>query len=143
MLSGEYEHGLDEKGRLILPAKFREILGDRCFITKGYDGCLSVYSAEEWDKFLQKLILLMANDKNPNARKVLRTFSSGGVESSIDKQGRVLIPASLREYAHITKDIKIIGVLDKIELWDKQTWEDYNDAELSLEDAALALDELL
>lgn len=140
MLLSTYEHSLDAKSRMIMPSKLREQIGETCVVTKGFDGCLTIYSADEWEKFEKKLAALPQN--NPKARKLIRTFGAGAVDIEIDKQGRLLLPAHLREYAGVTKDIVIVGALNKIEVWDKERWNAYNDDnELSLEEAATSLDE--
>ena len=102
MLIGEYEHSLDSKGRMILPAKIREDLGEKFIITKGLDGCLFGFSESEWNNFEEKLKQLPLTNKN--ARDFVRFFLSGAVEAETDKQGRILIPANLREYADLDKE---------------------------------------
>ena len=102
MFISEYNHTLDSKGRLIVPSKFRESLGERFYLTKGLDGCLSVYPTEEWGFFMEKLKKLPMTNKD--ARKFSRFFLAGATECEIDKQGRILIPANLREFAKLEKD---------------------------------------
>ena len=121
MLIGEYEHSLDVKGRLILPAKIREDMGDKFIVTKGLDGCLFGFSQNEWTNFEEKLKTLPLTNKN--ARDFVRFFLSGATECEIDKQGRFLITSNLREYATLEKDAIIIGVGTRIEIWNKATWE--------------------
>ena len=125
MFSGEYEHSIDTKGRVIMPLKFREALGSVFYITKGLDHNLLVYSAEAWQNFYEKLSKLPMADKN--ARGFSRLFLSGAVECEVDKQGRVLLPATLRNYAGIIKNATIIGNGDKIEIWSTETWNNYID----------------
>lgn len=133
MLSGEYEHSIDTKGRLIMPAKLREDLGDKFVITKGLDGCLFAYSQEEWQKFEDKLKTLPLTNKN--ARDSVRFFLAGAIECEIDKQGRFLISSKLREFSDLDKDVVIIGVLSRVEIWDKKKWEEYsNNQNGSVED---------
>ena len=108
MFIGEYEHNVDAKGRVIMPSKLREDIGDKFIITKGLDGCLFAYSQTEWTNFEEKLKALPLAQKN--ARNFVRFFLSGAVECEIDKQGRFLIPANLREHATLDKEIVIIGV---------------------------------
>ena len=108
MLIGEYEHSLDAKGRLIMPAKFREDLGEKFIITKGLDGCLFVFSSTEWTKFEEKLATLPISNKD--ARAFTRFFFAGAMDCELDKQGRFLISSNLREFAGLTKDVKIIGM---------------------------------
>ena len=127
MLIGEYEHSLDVKGRLILPAKIREDMGEKFIVTKGLDGCLFAFSQEEWLNFETKLKALPLSDKN--ARNFVRFFLSGATECEIDKQGRFLIAGNLREYAKLEKDTVIIGVGTRIEIWDKEKWKAYNSDE--------------
>jgi MraZ protein len=124
MLLGEYQHSIDGKGRVILPAKFREELGENCIATKGLEKCLFVYPKQEWSTIESKLKQLPL--AKAEARAFVRFFFSGAAELECDKQGRVLVPANLRDYATLDKDIVIIGVLNRIEIWDKTAWEEYN-----------------
>lgn len=127
MLIGEYEHTLDVKGRLIMPAKLREDLGENFIITKGLDGCLFGFSKTEWTNFEDKLKSLPLTNKN--ARDFVRFFLSGAIECEIDKQGRFLIASNLREYAELEKEVVIIGVGTRIEFWSISKWKDYNNSE--------------
>ena len=127
MLIGEYEHSLDVKGRLIMPAKLREDIGEKFIITKGLDGCLFGFSLSEWTNFEEKLKSLPLTNKN--ARDFVRFFLSGAVECEIDKQGRFLVASNLREYASMEKEIVIIGVGTRIEFWSKDKWKKYNSCE--------------
>jgi len=127
MLIGEYEHSLDSKGRMILPAKIREDLGDKFIITKGLDGCLFGFSENEWKNFEEKLKQLPLTNKN--ARDFVRFFLSGAVVAETDKQGRFLIPSNLREYATLDKDTVVTGVGTRIEIWEKNKWKKYNSTE--------------
>ena len=127
MLIGEYEHSLDVKGRLILPAKIREDMGDKFIVTKGLDGCLFGFSKNEWTNFEEKLKTLPLTNKN--ARDFVRFFLSGATECEIDKQGRFLITSNLREYATLEKDAIIIGVGTRIEIWNREKWKSYNSDE--------------
>lgn len=127
MLIGEYEHSLDVKGRMILPAKIREDMGDKFIITKGLDGCLFGFSQSEWANFEEKLKTLPLTNKN--ARDFVRFFLSGATECEIDKQGRFLIASNLREYSNLEKDAVIIGVGTRIEIWNKEKWKAYNSSE--------------
>ena len=120
--SGEYHHSLDTKGRLIVPAKFREILGSRFWIGKGFDQCLQIYDEEDWEAFSNSLKALPKN--SDKARKLVRYFMSGTVEVEIDKQGRILLPQVLRDRAGLDKDITLLGVGDHIEIWDTNTYEE-------------------
>ena len=135
MLIGEYEHSLDVKGRLILPAKIREDMGDKFIVTKGLDGCLFGFSQNEWTNFEEKLKTLPLTNKN--ARDFVRFFLSGAIECEIDKQGRFLIASNLREYANMEKEAVIIGVGTRIEIWNKEKWNKYNSKEnISAEEIA-------
>ena len=127
MLIGEYEHSLDAKGRLIMPAKLREDLGEKFIVTKGLDGCLFGFSQSEWQNFEDKLKTLPLTNKN--ARDFVRFFLSGATECEMDKQGRFLIAGNLREYANLEKDAVIIGVGTRIEIWNKEKWKSYNSDE--------------
>ncbi|MBO5349056.1 MAG: division/cell wall cluster transcriptional repressor MraZ [Clostridia bacterium] len=127
MLIGEYEHSLDVKGRLIMPAKLRADIGEKFIITKGLDGCLFVFSQNEWSNFEGKLKELPLTNKN--ARDFVRFFLSGATECEIDKQGRFLIVNNLREYANIIKEAVIIGVGTRLEIWNKENWKKYNSDE--------------
>jgi len=127
VLIGEYEHSLDVKGRLIMPAKLREDMGEKFIITKGLDGCLFGFSQNEWSNFEEKLKTLPLTNKN--ARDFVRFFLSGAIECEIDKQGRFLIASNLREYANMEKDVVIIGVGTRLEIWNKDKWKEYNSEE--------------
>ena len=127
MLIGEYEHSLDVKGRLIMPAKLREDIGENFIITKGLDGCLFGFSLSEWTNFEEKLKSLPLTNKN--ARDFVRFFLSGAVNVEIDKQGRFLIASNLREYASMEKEVVIIGVGTRIEFWSKENWKQYNNSD--------------
>ncbi len=120
MFVGEYNHSLDSKGRLIIPSRFRDALGDTFMVTKGLDGCLSIYDMEGWKNLEAKLQALPLT--NANARKFTRFMLGGAIECEVDKQGRILIPSNLREFAHLTKDVALVGVGGRIEIWDKETW---------------------
>ena len=133
MLMGEYSHSLDTKGRLIMPAKLRQDIGDKFILTKGLDGCLFAFSQTEWNNFEEKLKGLPLSDKN--ARNFVRLFLSGATECEIDKQGRFLIPTNLRISANLEKDARIIGVGTRIEIWNKETWEKC-DEEISADEIA-------
>lgn len=120
MFMGEYSHTIDAKGRIIVPAKFRESLGDNIVVTKGLDNCLFVYTSEDWRKFEEKLRTLPLTNKD--ARKFTRFFLAGAAEMEIDKQGRILIPSVLRGFAALEKDVVLVGVGSRIEIWDKARW---------------------
>ena len=124
MFIGQYEHSVDAKGRLIMPAKLREAIGDKFVVTKGLDGCLFAYSQTEWLAFEEKLKTLPLTNKN--ARDFTRFFLSGAIECEIDKQGRFLITSNLRDFAGLEKDVVIIGVNTRIEIWSKEKWTTYS-----------------
>lgn len=125
MLIGEYEHSLDIKGRLIMPAKLREDIGEKFIITKGLDGCLFAFSLEEWKNFEQKLRTLPISNKD--ARAFSRFFFAGAMDCEIDKQGRFLISNNLRSFAGLEKEVVIIGMDSRIEIWSKQKWQNTDD----------------
>ena len=140
---GEYMHTLDEKGRVILPAKFRDMLGDHCHITRGYDKCLSIYDDEGWEKCLEDMMKNLEHETDANFRRVNRIISSGGMDINIDKQGRMLIPPLLREHAGIDKEVSIIGSVNKIEIWSTEEWQKYVfDEENTLEDSAQEVEKI-
>lgn len=120
MFMGEYNHTIDAKGRLIVPAKFREELGEAFVITNGNDGCLNIYTEEAWETFSGKLLLLPSGR---NKREIIRKFVSQANTVEVDKQGRILIPPALREHAGLDKDVVLAGAIDKVEVWDKGRWE--------------------
>lgn len=139
MFMGEFQHSLDKKGRLIIPSKFRDILGSSFILTKGLDRCLFVYPKDEWSLLEQKLKALPFTQKD--ARAFIRFFFSGAVELDIDKQGRILIPPQLREHAGIDKEAVIIGVSNRAEIWSVEEWEKYSkEAAVSYEEIAETLD---
>lgn len=125
MLLGEYFHNIDAKGRIILPSKFRPELGDRFIVTKGFDGCLYGYAVDEW-KGIEEKIKTLPLITGKDARNFTRFFFSSAIECEIDSQGRILISSSLREFAELTKEVVIIGVSSRIEIWSKSKWEAYN-----------------
>ena len=131
MFMGEYSHTIDTKGRLIIPSKFREELGETFVVTKGLDGCLCVFSDEEWKAFEIKLKSLPLTNKN--ARQFARFFVAGATPCELDKQGRILLPATLREFAGLEKDVVLTGMLNRIEIWSKEKWNENN----SLDDVAM------
>lgn len=122
MFMGEYNHTVDAKGRLIVPAKFRESLGEEFVVTKGLDGCLFVYPMEEWKNIEEKFRSIPLTTKD--ARKFSRFFFSGAAACEVDKQGRILIPAVLREFADLQKEAVLAGVFNRIEIWSKERWQD-------------------
>ncbi|GEB76447.1 division/cell wall cluster transcriptional repressor MraZ [Sporolactobacillus inulinus] len=123
MFMGEFNHNIDTKGRLIIPAKFRDELGDSFVITRGLDQCLFVYPMNEWHRIEEKLKALPFTKKD--ARAFTRFFFSGASECALDKQGRVSIGNSLRDYAKLVKDCVVIGVSTRLEIWDQEMWSRY------------------
>ena len=125
MFIGEYNHTIDSKGRLIVPSKFREALGDEFVVTKGLDGCLFVFPMEEWNVFTQKLHDLPLTKKE--ARQFSRFFLAGAASCEVDRQGRILLPAVLRDFAQLDKEAVLVGVSSRIEIWSKTKWDAIND----------------
>jgi MraZ protein len=136
MFMGEYNHTIDPKGRVIIPAKFRENLGSQFVITKGLDGCLYGYPYDTWEEVGKNFQESMKANKE--ARKFSRFFFASASSCDIDKQGRILIPANLRDYAGLKKDVVLAGNLTHIEIWDKDKW----DADNSFEDMDDVADKL-
>lgn len=124
MFMGEYNHTIDAKGRLIVPSRFREKLGEEFVVTKGLDDCLFVYPLDEWahiEEAFRKVPLT-----NKKARDFVRFFFAGAASCEVDRQGRILLPANLRAYAGLEKEIVSAGVLNRVEIWDKEKWEKSN-----------------
>ncbi len=136
MLKGEYSHNIDAKGRLIIPAKFRDDLGEHFVITKGMENCLYVYPEEQWNEFEAKLNALpTTTDKK--ARALAYFFQGSAADGDLDKQGRTLIPSNLREFAQLGKEVVFIGMGKRAEIWDKARWDEKNaEVEMSIEDIA-------
>ena len=127
MFMGEYQHNIDAKGRVIIPSKLRENLSGTFIVTRGLDKCLFIYDRKRWEDIIGKLKELPWTD--PDVRRFARFFTAGAVECSFDSQGRILIPQNLREHAMLDKLIVTIGVVDRIEIWNKALWDDYNNEE--------------
>ena len=125
MFMGEYQHSVDAKGRLIVPSKFRETLGDSFVITRGLDNCLFGYPMDEWRKLEEKLKSLPMTKKD--SRAFARFFFSGATEVEVDKQGRINIPSTLLQHANLEKECVVVGVSTKIEIWAKDAWDNYFD----------------
>ncbi|MCJ7839544.1 division/cell wall cluster transcriptional repressor MraZ [Lederbergia sp. NSJ-179] len=123
MFMGEYQHNIDTKGRLIVPAKFRDALGESFVITRGLDQCLFGYPLDEWQQLEEKLKTLPMTKKD--ARAFTRFFFSGAIECEIDKQGRINLPTTLIGYAKLEKECVVLGVSSRIEIWNKEIWEEY------------------
>ena len=134
MFIGEYHHSVDEKGRLIIPSKLRDDLGEHFILTRGLDGCLFIYPNDEWNNVINKYKEL-PNVKE--ARNFMRFFLSGATNCEFDKQGRINIPSPLITYANLKKDCIIIGVNDRLEIWSKENWESFvSENEQSFSDMA-------
>lgn len=127
MLLGEYRHNVDTKGRVSVPSKFRGDLGQSFVVTKGLDNCLFMYSKQEWETFENKLKELPLT--NNDARSFMRFFFAGAAECEVDKQGRINIPQVLRDYAGIKKDVVIVGVSTRAEIWDSSNWDKYTSSD--------------
>lgn len=123
MFIGEFQHNLDNKGRIAVPAKFRNKLTAGAIVTRGLDHCLFVFSNKDWEVLAQKLIALPL--AQANSRAFARLMLAGAVDSELDKQGRILIPDYLREYAGLKKQTTVAGLYNRIEIWDSETWKQY------------------
>lgn len=141
MFIGEYIYSLDEKKRLAIPVKFRKELGKKAILTRGFDNCLVLYPLNEWDKLAKKLENLPIS--RAEVRGFLRIVFSGAVDVTFDKLGRILIPDYLKEYANLKKNVAIIGLANRIEIWDEEKWKEYRKkSEISTQDIAEKLKEL-
>lgn len=141
MLLGEYKHNLDSKGRIAIPAKFREKMPAGAIITRGLDNCLFVFAQKEWDVLAQKLVGLPL--VQANSRAFVRLMLAGAVDVQFDNQGRILIPDYLRKYADLKKQVVVTGLLNRIEIWDEKNWETYKQkTEAASEEIAEKLGEL-
>lgn len=140
MFMGTTNNSIDEKNRMIVPAKFRSELGSRCILTKGLDRCLYIYTTSAWNKQMEKISALPESD--PKVRAFIRHFCAGAAECEFDKQGRIVIPQELKNYANIEKELVTMGAMSKIEVWSKEVWEaPDNDSRMNTEDFANALTE--
>ena len=137
-MKGEYKHSIDAKGRLAMPAKLRDALGERFTVTKGLDGCLAVYPEEEWARLEDRIRGLGNGEK---ARRVKRYYFANAFDAQLDAQGRVLIPANLREFAGLEKDVTVIGQLDHAEIWNSDKWRAYNE-EIDAESVAADVEDM-
>lgn len=124
MLIGEYKHSVDTKGRVFVPSKFRDDLGEKFIVSKGIGNCLFVFSAEEWNNFSSKLRSLPISDTA--VQNFLRMLFASACECELDKQGRTLIPQRLRDHAKISQDAVIIGLMTRAEIWSSENWDDFN-----------------
>ncbi|WP_071130819.1 division/cell wall cluster transcriptional repressor MraZ [Enterococcus timonensis] len=135
MFMGEFQHTIDPKGRLTMPAKFREALGEKFVVTRGLDGCLFGYPLSEWEQMETKFEQMPVSKKD--ARTFVRYFYSSATECEIDKQGRINIPSSLRTHATLSKNCVVIGVSNRIEIWDETRWQTFSaDAEENFDEIA-------
>ena len=142
MFMGEYAHNIDKKGRIIIPAKFREELGDHVIFTRGLDGCLAVYTKEQWETIYEQLMKLPSTKKD--ARMFVRMMTSKAAECEIDAQGRVLIPSPLVKLAELVKECMVIGAANHVEIWSRERWEPVDEeANDAFEDIAESLTEFM
>jgi MraZ protein len=136
MLLGSYDHTIDDKNRLTLPAKFREAFTDGVVITRGLDGCLYAYRRADWDRLVESRLAPL-DPLSPETRRLERFFYSGASEAELDKQGRVMVPAPLLEHAQLGKEVVVAGVNDRLEIWDRAAWRrELAEVEGSAEDVA-------
>ena len=142
MFIGEYYHNLDAKGRIIIPAKFRDELNGAFILTRGLDGCLTIYSTEKWEKIFEEINKLPETKKA--TRQYIRMLTANACECTLDNQGRILIPANLSGSVNITKECVVVGANSHVEIWDKATWNAYmDDASENFEDIAESLSDLI
>ena len=142
MFIGEYYHNLDAKGRIIIPAKFRDELNGTFILTRGLDGCLTIYSTEKWEKIFEEINKLPETKKA--TRQYIRMLTANACECPLDNQGRILIPANLSGSVNITKECVVVGANSHVEIWDKATWNAYmDDASENFEDIAESLSDLI
>ena len=136
MLLGSYDHTIDDKNRLTLPAKFRQAFASGLFVTRGLDGCLFAYRREDWGRLVESRLSTL-DPLSPETRRLERFFYAGASESELDKQGRVMIPAQLIEHAKLGKEVVVAGVNDRLEIWDRAAWrKELAEVEGSAEDVA-------
>lgn len=141
MFIGEYQHSIDIKKRLALPAKFRKELGSKVVVTRGFENCLVVYTKDRWKKVMEELENLSTG--KAEARRFTRAILGGATEISLDKLGRILVPDYLKKYAGLKKNVTICGLSNKLEIWDKDKWETYRkQAEIDIDKVAEKLPEL-
>lgn len=120
MLKGEYQYALDEKGRVVIPPRFRRVLGDQMVATRGIDPCIAVYSPPEWTKLEEALRKLPTRQ-----RDVVRYMLAGAVDLELDRQGRVTLPLHLRQHAAIDRDVVVVGLISRLEIWSRSSWQSY------------------
>lgn len=136
-MTGQYQHSIDSKGRLFIPAKLREELGDTFYVTMGIDRCLSVYSDESWTRFTEKFESLPYTKT-----RAMRPLFANAAKCEPDAQGRILIPAKLRNYAELKKDVVVIGVSNRAEIWNAEAWSALEAEELNPENLSAVMEEL-
>ena len=136
-VTGTYEHSIDAKGRLFIPAKLREELGASFYLAMGVDTCLAVYPQESWDRFTEKFASLPVSKS-----KAMRSLFANAVKCELDSQGRIVVPQKLRRYAALDKDAVIIGVNDRAEVWSKETWQAQEEEEMTPEKMAACMEAL-
>ncbi len=136
MLLGEYEHTIDDKNRLTLPAKFRQAFADGVVVTRGLDGCLFAYTRGDWERLVESRLATI-DPLSQEGRRIDRHFFSGAAEAELDRQGRVMIPAPLMRHANLRRDVVVAGVRDRLEIWDREAWRrELAEVEGSAEDVA-------
>ena len=140
MFLGEHQHTIDAKGRVVLPSRFRDNLVDGCFITKGQERCLFVFTPKQWDQEVERIRSLPRTDRR--LRNYSRVFFAGALDQKPDKQGRIQIPATLRDYAGLQKEVFVVGVGERVEIWDSAKWQEITaDADSEYADIEEALSE--
>ncbi|MBQ0018701.1 MAG: division/cell wall cluster transcriptional repressor MraZ [Clostridiales bacterium] len=122
LFTGSYQNSIDSKNRLIIPAKYRDLLGGQCMLVKGFDCCLYIYAMEDWEVLVNKIAVFKQTDRDN--RTFIRKFFSSAVKCDLDAQGRILIPQQLKDYAHINKELVTLGAMDKIEIWAAEVMND-------------------
>lgn len=138
MLKGEFQYSLDEKGRVVIPPRFRRVLGDQVVATRGLDPCISVYSPAEWAKVADALLKLSTKQ-----RDVMRYLLAGAVDIDLDRQGRITLPLHLRQHAGIEREVVVVGLISRIEIWNNAGWQSYiENAKLSAPQIAEQIEEL-
>ena len=138
MFLGEHQHTIDPKGRVVLPSRFRGPLKNGCYITKGLDHCLFIFTPEQWEQEAERFRSLPRTDRQ--LRNYARVFFAGAIDQKPDSQGRVQLPAGLRKYAGLEKKVMVVGVAERIEVWDEKTWQNIT---AGADEAYAAIDEPL
>jgi MraZ protein len=136
MFVGEYEHTIDDKNRLTLPARFRQSFADGIVLTRGIDGCAYAWTRGDWERLVDSRFAAL-DHLSPDGRKMLRFFFSGAIEGELDKQGRIMVPAALTQHAKLGREVVVAGVYDHLEIWDRAAWrEQLSEVEGSAEHVA-------